>query len=98
MHGKHWPAVVGYRVSPRRPVHFGYRFLRDTQIPLEGTDPLSGTWERIGDLAHLGCTGRKVEGPALFLFSQEQKWALLIDQPGKGGYFNPRFTLGRQLR
>jgi hypothetical protein len=67
--------------------HRFYRFSRDTQITLEGANSLTGAWERIGDLAHLGYTGRQVEGPALFLFNQEQKWALLVDKPGKGGYF-----------
>jgi hypothetical protein len=67
--------------------HRYYRFSRDTQITLEGANTLTGTWERIGDLAHLGYTGRKVEGPALFQFNKEQKWALLIDKPGQGGYF-----------
>jgi len=67
--------------------HRFYRASRDTQIPIEGADSLTGTWERIGDLARLGYTGRQVEGPAFFQFNQEQKWALLVDKPGKGGYF-----------
>jgi len=67
--------------------HRYYRASRDTQLTLEGADSLTGTWERIGDLARLGYTGRQVEGPALFQFNHEQKWALLVDKPGKGGYF-----------
>jgi hypothetical protein len=67
--------------------HRYYRASRDTQIPIEGADSLTGTWERIGDLARLGYTGRQVEGPAFFQFNHEQKWALLVDKPGKGGYF-----------
>ncbi|HSI82320.1 MAG TPA: glycoside hydrolase family 43 protein, partial [Candidatus Methylacidiphilales bacterium] len=66
--------------------HRYYRFSRDTQITLEGADSLTGSWERIGDITHLGYTGRQVEGPALFQFNQEQKWALLVDKPGQGGY------------
>ena len=60
--------------------HRYYRTSRDTQITLEGADSLFGNWERIGDLAHLGYTGRQVEGPILFQFNQEQKWGLLVDQ------------------
>ena len=67
--------------------HRYYRASRDTQIPIEGADSLTGTWERIGDLARLGYTGRQVEGPAFFQFNHEQKWAILVDKPGKGGYF-----------
>jgi len=67
--------------------HRFYRASRDTQLTLEGADSLTGTWERIGDLARLGYTGRQVEGPAFFQFNHEQKWALLVDKPGKGGYF-----------
>jgi hypothetical protein len=67
--------------------HRFYRASRDTQLTIEGSDSLTGTWERIGDLARLGYTGRQVEGPAFFQFNDEQKWALLVDKPGKGGYF-----------
>jgi hypothetical protein len=67
--------------------HRYYRFSRDNQITLDGADSLTGPWKRIGDIARLGYTGRQVEGPALFQFNQEQKWALLVDKPGRGGYF-----------
>jgi sucrose-6-phosphate hydrolase SacC (GH32 family) len=67
--------------------HRYYRASRDTQIPIEGANSLTGAWQRIGDIAHLGFTGRQVEGPAFFQFNNEQKWALLVDKPGKGGYF-----------
>ena len=60
--------------------HRYYRASRDTQITIEGADSILGTWERIGDLAHLGYTGRQVEGPILFQFNQQQKWSLLVDQ------------------
>ena len=66
-----------------------YRASRDTQITLEGGDSITGAWERIGDLAHLGYTARKVEGPILFQFNQEQKWALLVDQYGSNGGYLP---------
>ena len=67
--------------------HRFYRASRDTQLTIEGADSLTGTWERIGDLARLGYTGHQVEGPAFFQFNNEQKWALLADKPGRGGYF-----------
>jgi hypothetical protein len=67
--------------------HRYYRASRDTQITIEGANSLTGAWKRIGDIAHLGYTGRQVEGPAFFQFNGEQKWALLVDKPGKGGYF-----------
>ena len=67
--------------------HRYYRASRDLQITIEGANSLTGSWERIGDIAHLGYTGRQVEGPAFFKFNQEQKWALLVDKPGQGGYF-----------
>lgn len=67
--------------------HRYYRASRDTQLTIEGADSLTGTWERIGDLSGLGYTGRQVEGPAFFQFNGAQKWALLVDKPGKGGYF-----------
>jgi hypothetical protein len=66
--------------------HRYYRASRDTQITLEGANSLTGSWERIGDIAHLGYTGRQVEGPAFFQFNQAEV-ALLIDKPGQGGYF-----------
>jgi hypothetical protein len=67
--------------------HRFYRASRDGQITIEGGDSLTGVWERIGDLAHLGYTAGKVEGPILFQFNQQQKWALLVDQHSiNGGY------------
>lgn len=69
--------------------HRYYRASRDEQITIEGADSLTGTWERIGDLAHLGYTGHKVEGPILFQFNQEQKWALLVDRYATGGGYLP---------
>jgi hypothetical protein len=66
-----------------------YRASRDTQITIEGADSLTGTWERLGDIGHLGYTARKVEGPILFQFDQEQKWALLVDQHSTNGGYLP---------
>ncbi len=60
--------------------HRYYRASRDTQITIEAADKLAGPWTRIGDLSHLGYTGRQVEGPILFQFNREPKWALLVDQ------------------
>ncbi len=67
--------------------HRFYRASRDSQLTIEGADSLTGVWERIGDIARLGYPGRQVEGPAFLQFNQEQKWALLVDKPGRGGYF-----------
>ena len=67
--------------------HRFYRASRDTQLTIEGADSLTGPWKRIGDIARLGYPGRQVEGPAFLQFNQEQKWALLVDKPGRGGYF-----------
>ncbi|MBW8780274.1 MAG: hypothetical protein JF599_00070, partial [Verrucomicrobia bacterium] len=64
----------------------------NTQLTIEGADSLTGPWERIGDIAQLGYPGRQVEGPAFLQFNQEQKWALLVDKPGRGGYFPIVFT------
>jgi hypothetical protein len=72
--------------------HRFYRASRDTQLTIEGADSLTGPWERIGDLASLGYTGRQVEGPAFLQSNYGQKWALLVDKPGQGGYFPIVFT------
>ena len=66
-----------------------YRASRDSQITIEGANSLTGAWDRLGDIAHLGYTARKVEGPILFQFNQEQKWALLVDQYGTNGGYLP---------
>ncbi len=69
--------------------HRYYRASRDTQITLEGADSISGVWERIGDLAHLGYTGKQVEGPILFPFNQAHQWGLLVDQYAAGRGYLP---------
>lgn len=69
-----------------------YRVSRDTQITLEAANSLQSSWTRVGDLAHLGLSGRKVEGPILFQFNREQKWGLLVDQYAAGRGYLPLVT------
>ncbi len=57
-----------------------YRASGDGQITIEAADHLPGPWERIGDLARLGYTGKQVEGPILFKFNGQRKWGLFADQ------------------
>jgi hypothetical protein len=57
-----------------------YRASGDGQITIEAADHLLGPWERIGDLARLGYTGKMVEGPILFKFNGQRKWGLFADQ------------------
>jgi len=69
--------------------HRYYRASRDGQITLEGADSITGAWERIGDVAHLGYTAGNAEGPILLPFNQEQKWALLVDRHSTNGGYIP---------
>ena len=69
--------------------HRYYRASRDGQITLEGGDTLTGAWERIGDLSHLGYSARNAEGPVLLPFNHEQKWALLVDRHSTDGGYVP---------
>ncbi len=66
-----------------------YRVSRDRQLTLEGADEILGDWTRIGDISHLGFTGRQVEGPILFTFNEGGKWGLYIDRYATGGGYIP---------
>lgn len=69
--------------------HRYYRSSRDSQITQEAADSIAGPWTRVGDLAHLGYTGRRVEGPILFQFNESPKWGLLVDQYAAGKGYLP---------
>ena len=69
--------------------HRYYRASRDGQITLEAADSITGTWQRIGDVAHLGYSARNAEGPILMPFNDEQKWALLVDRHSTNGGYIP---------
>lgn len=73
--------------------HRYYRASRDAQITLEAADALAGPWTRIGDLGYLGFTGRQVEGPILFQFNQQNRWALLVDQYAAGRGYLPLLSV-----
>ncbi len=66
-----------------------YRASGDGQITIEAADHLLGPWERIGDLARLGYTGKMVEGPILFKFNGQRKWGLFADQYASGRGYLP---------
>lgn len=64
-----------------------YRASGDGQITIEGSNELSGRWERLGDLSSIGLTGKDVEGPILFHLTQSGGWGLWVDQyRSRGGY------------
>ena len=69
--------------------HRFYRASGDGQITIEASDSLLGEWRRIGDISHLGYTGRQVEGPILFQFNDERKWGLMVDQYSSSGGYLP---------
>lgn len=52
---------------------------------LETSDSLTGTWTRIPS-SYLSST-QWVEGGTFFQFNNEEKWCLLLDDFGGGGYF-----------
>ncbi len=65
----------------------GYRYYRaskTSQIVIEGSNSLTGSWTRLGDLANL--TGSGVEGPMWAKFNDRNEWALWLDRPSSGGY------------
>ena len=69
--------------------HRYYRASRDGQITIEAGDTLTGAWERIGNLSHVGYSARNAEGPILLPFNQEKKWALLVDRHSTDGGYVP---------
>ncbi|WP_309112732.1 glycoside hydrolase family 43 protein [Saccharothrix sp.] len=67
----------------------GYRYHRaskDGQITVEGSNSILGPWTTIGNLSHLGLTGREVEGPMWTRFNDRAEWALWLDNAGGTGY------------
>lgn len=72
-----------------------YDFIRasaDGQITLEGADSILGPWTPVGDISHLGLTGRDVEGPILFRFNSGDRWGLYVDRYATGGGYLPLTT------
>lgn len=91
--GKTHPIIDTQIIRVEGEKHRFYRASGDGQITIEGADSLLGDWERIGDVSHLGYTGRQVEGPILFQFNGERKWGMLADQYKNGRGYLP-FVLG----
>lgn len=69
-----------------------YRASRDSQLTIEGAGSIFGTWDRLGDISHLGYTGNDVEGPILFQFNQQNQWGLFVDQYAAGKGYLPLVT------
>ncbi|SDE31147.1 glycoside hydrolase family 43 protein [Glycomyces harbinensis] len=67
-----------------------YRASKATQIVIEGSNSLTGTWTRLGDLANL--TGSGVEGPMWAKFNDRNEWALWLDQYATGRGYMPVLT------
>lgn len=70
----------------------GYKYVRasgDTQITMEGSQSVLGSWTSIGNLSQVGLTGAMVEGPILFKFNGENKWGLWVDQYASGKGYLP---------
>ncbi len=61
-----------------------------TQIVIEGSNSLTGSWTRLGDLA--GLTGSGVEGPMWAKFNDRNEWALWLDQYATGRGYMPVLT------
>jgi hypothetical protein len=70
----------------------GYKYVRasgDGQITIEGSQSVLGAWTSIGDLSQIGLTGSMVEGPVLYKFNGENKWAMWVDQYAAGKGYLP---------
>jgi hypothetical protein len=67
-----------------------YRASKATQIVIEGSNSLTGSWTRLGDLA--GLTGSGVEGPMWAKFNDRNEWALWLDQYATGRGYMPVLT------
>ncbi len=87
--GKTHPIIDTQIIRVEDGKHRFYRASGDGQITIEGADSLLGEWQRIGDVAHLGYTGKQVEGPILFQFNGERKWGMLADQYASGRGYLP---------
>lgn len=66
-----------------------YRASGDGQITIEGSNSILGDWTNIGNISHLGLTGRDVEGPILFKFNDVNEWGLMVDQYRRGAGYLP---------
>jgi hypothetical protein len=55
----------------------------------EWPSSILGTWTRLGDLSHLGLTGRDVEGPMWAKFNDRDEWVLWLDQYRTGRGYMP---------
>lgn len=69
-----------------------YRASGDGQITIEGANSILGDWTAIGNISHLGLTGRDAEGPILFKFNGVHKWGLLVDLYRRGTGYLPLVT------
>ncbi|MFF6782589.1 AbfB domain-containing protein [Streptomyces sp. NPDC012510] len=70
-----------------------YRYVRasrDSQITLEGSNSILGTWTPLGNLSGTGLTG--VEGPMWMKFRDRNEWALYLDQYASGRGYMPVTT------
>ncbi len=70
----------------------GWRYYRasgDGQLTIEAANSILGPWTRLGDLSHLGLTGRDVEGPMWMKFNDRDRWALWLDQYATGRGYLP---------
>jgi len=66
-----------------------YRASGDGQITIEGGNSILGDWTNIGNISHLGLTGRDAEGPILYKFNGVNKWGLMVDLYRKGTGYLP---------
>lgn len=87
--GKTHPIIDTQVIQVEGGKHRFYRASGDGQITIEGADSLLGKWERIGDVSHLGYTGKQIEGPILFKFNGQRKWGMLADQYASGRGYLP---------
>jgi hypothetical protein len=70
----------------------GWRYYRasgDGQLTIEAANSILGTWTRLGDLSHMGLTGRDVEGPMWAKFNDRDEWVLWLDQYRTGRGYMP---------
>ncbi|GAB2836250.1 glycoside hydrolase family 43 protein [Lentzea nigeriaca] len=63
-----------------------YRASKDSQITIEGSNSILGSWTTVGNLSHLGLTAGQVEGPMWMRFNNRDEWALWLDNAGGDGY------------
>lgn len=66
-----------------------YRASGDGQITIEGSNSILGEWTKIGNISHLGLTGRDAEGPILYKFNDVNEWGLMVDLYTRGTGYLP---------